>query len=218
MPKIEFARVPERLARFVTQEHFALIYTSCDVAEFPDETSYPPAEWWHGLMVMAQMTGWRISELLSLEWDDVDLERGTALTRARDNKGNRDELVALHSVVVDHLKPLQTFHPNVFPWEHYEKKLYDEFARIQDAAGIKLSCHIDRPHDGTPACDRYGFHDERRAFATQNALNMTREALQALMRHKSPLTTQRYISMARQLNPAVANLLVPEILKAADVG
>jgi len=47
---------------------------------------------------------------------------------------------------------------------------------------------------------------------------MTWEASQALMRHNSPLTTQRYINMARQLNPAVANLHVPEILKAADVG
>jgi integrase len=128
-----------------------------------------------------------------------------AKSRARDNKGKRDELVALHPVVIDHLKPLQTFHPNVFPWEHYEKKLYDEFARIQDEVGIDLPCHIDRPHECTPACHRYGFHDERRAFATQNALNMTREAVQVLMRHKSPLTTARYINMAQQLNPAVAN-------------
>ena len=129
-----------------------------------------------------------------------------------------DELIALHPVVVDHLNPLQTFHTHVFPWEHNQKKLYDEFAKIQNAAGIKLPCHIDRPHDCTPACHRYGFHDERRAFATNNATNMTLEALQALMRHKSPLTTQRYLNMARQLNPAVANLHVPEILKTADVG
>ncbi len=50
------------------------------------------------------------------------------------------------------------------------------------------------------------------------APNMTREALQALMRHQSPITMARYINMAKQLNPAVANLYVPEVLKSADVG
>jgi hypothetical protein len=42
---------------------------------------------------------------------------------------------------------------------------------------------------------------------------MTREALQVLMRHQSPMTTDRYINMARQLNPAVAALHVPEVLR-----
>jgi integrase len=33
------------------------------------------------------MTGWRISSLMALTWDDVDLEAGTALSAAADNKG-----------------------------------------------------------------------------------------------------------------------------------
>jgi integrase len=67
--------------------------------------------------------------------------------------------------------------------------------------------------DCTPACHRYSFHDERRAFATMNAPNMTREALQALMRHQSADTTDRYINMAMQLNPAVVSLHVPAFLR-----
>jgi integrase len=39
---------------------------------------------------MAYMAGWRISELMKLRRDDVDLERATALTRATDNKDRRD--------------------------------------------------------------------------------------------------------------------------------
>ena len=46
-----------------------------------------------------------------------------------------------------------------------------------------------------------------------NAPNMTREALQALMRHQSADTTDRYINMAMQLNPAVESLHVPAILR-----
>jgi hypothetical protein len=56
------------------------------------------------------------------------------------------------------------------------------------------------------AAERENREGERRAFATMNAANMTREALQALMRHQSSLTTERYINFARQMAPAVANL------------
>ncbi len=197
----------------MTPEHFAAIYKSCERATLPDDLHVEPAAWWRGLLVMGQMTGWRISELLVLEWADVDLEQGRAVTRASANKGKRDEAVALHPIVIDHVRPLKTFHPNVFPWEHDRKLLTKHFHAIQDAAGIKLPCRIERKHDCTDACHHYGFHDERRAFATMNAANMTREALQALMRHQSSLTTERYINFARQMSPAVANLHVPDVLK-----
>jgi hypothetical protein len=44
---------------------------------------------------------------------------------------------------------------------------------------------------------------------------MSADTLQALMRHKSYLTTQRYINMANQVNRAVEGLHVPEVLKGA---
>jgi hypothetical protein len=40
---------------------------------------------------------------------------------------------------------------------------------------------------------------------------MSADALQELMQHKAYATTQRYINMARQLQPAVSNLYVPEV-------
>lgn len=165
---------------------------------------------------MAQMTGWRFGELLSLKRSDVDLDEGTTITRHQDNKGNRTEKINLHPVVVDHLRILQGFDPLMFPWPKSSRQLYEEFAKIQDAAGIWLQC----PDEGDPnhgectdACHRYGFHDERRAFATLNAENMTRETLQALMRHRDANTTDRYINYARQVKPAVENLHVPDVLK-----
>lgn len=172
-----------------------------------------PAEWWRALLVFAQMTGWRISELLAIEWKDVDLGAGTAITRASDNKGRRDDMVALHPVVIEHIKRLMWTDSNVLPLEEDRKTLLDEFHRIQKAAGIYLPCREQRPHTCTDACHRYGFHDLRRAFATMNAANMTREPLQALMRHQSSLTTEKYINFARQIKPAVANLHVPAVLR-----
>ena len=47
-----------------------------------------------------------------------------------------------------------------------------------------------------------------------NADKLSGDALEALMQHKSYQTTQRYINMARQLNPAVQSLYVPDLSKA----
>ena len=161
---------------------------------------------------MGYMTGWRISDMLGLRRQDLDLEAGTAITRAEDNKGKRDELVKLHPIVVEHLRKLAGFDPRVFPWNLNHRTLYTEFARIQEAAGIHIPCPDEHTH--SRFCHVYGFHDLRRAFATMNADKLTADALQALMRHKSYQTTQRYIAFARQMDEAVACLHVPDVLKA----
>jgi integrase len=211
LPKVRMVREQEKLPRFVTDEHFAAIYQACDAASFPAGLPYCAADWWRGLLTFAYMTGWRISECLALRRTDVDLAAATAITRAADNKGGRDAKVPLSPVVLDHLRCLTSFHPVVFPWHYHERTLWSEFGRIQKAAGIMLPCEVE--HEHTDACHHYGFHDLRRAFATQNAPALSADALQKLMRHKSYLTTQRYINMASQLDAAVGVLHVPDVLK-----
>jgi integrase len=211
VPKFRMEKAPKKLPTYVTGEHFAVIYKACESAKFPADQPYPAADWWRGLVVMAYMTGWRISELLALRREDLDLDAGTAITRADDNKGKRDEIVRLHPVVLDHLKRLVGFDPRVLPWNNNRRTLQTEFARIQEAASIKLPCSDSHQH--TRFCHVYGFHDFRRAFATMNADKLTPDALQALMRHKSYQTTQVYINMARQMDAAVAGLHVPEVLR-----
>jgi integrase len=211
MPDFEFEREPKGLPTYVPPEHFAAIYAACEHAQEPKGHPFPAPDWWRALIVTAYMTGWRIGELLALRREDLDLAAETAITWAEDNKGKRDEKVKLHPVVIEHLKKLAGFDPRVFPWNHNLRALYAEFARIQEAAGVKLPCRGNHQH--TRFCHVYGFHDLRRAFATMNAARLTADALQALMRHKSYLTTQRYINMTRQLDEAVAGLHVPEVLK-----
>ena len=147
--------------------------------------------------------------------EDLDLEAGTAVMRAEENKGRRDERIKLHPIVVEHLKKLPGFDPCVFPWNYNMRTLYAQFLRIQKAAKIKLPCL--RSHKHTDYCHCYGFHDFRRAFATMNADQLTGDALQHLMRHKSYQTTQRYINVARQLDAAVDSLHVPEVLRERKV-
>jgi integrase len=214
VPKARMLKEPKKLPRYVTPEHFAAIYRACDQADRPARQRYAPADWWRALVTLAYMTGWRVSERLALRWDDVSLENGEAITWHEDNKGRRDERVPLHPVVVEHLQRILDFGDRVFPWPHHERTLWSDFARIQTAAGIHLPCR--ERHEHTDACHLYGFHDLRRAFATLNAPRLSADALQALMRHKSYLTTQRYINMARQLNQAVQGLHVPEVLRKAN--
>ena len=170
-------------------------------------------------LVTLLLTGRRRGELEPLTWDDVSLDNATAITWHEDNKGKRDEVVPLHPIVVEHLRKIVDLGTRVFAWPHHERTLYDEFARIQMAARddngerlINLSCR--EKHEHTDACHLYGFHDLRRAFATQNALRLAPDALQALMRHKSYLTTKKYINMARQLDGAVEQLHGPEFLRS----
>jgi integrase len=125
----------------------------------------------------------------------VDLAGGWAVTRWTDNKGKRDQRVKLHAVIVEHLAAIAAFTPTVLPWPHHRRTLDEEFLRIQQAAGIHLRCPGE--HEHTPECHVYSWHDLRRAFATYNADQLTPDALQALMQHKSYTTTQKYINLAR---------------------
>ncbi len=210
-PKFRMVKEPQKLVRYVTPEHFAAIYQACEVAKRPAADTYDAATWWRTLLTFCYMTGWRISEPLALRWDDVSLDAGTAITRWGDNKGKRDERVPLHPVVVEHLRKVVDFGQAVFPWPHHERTLWEDFAAIQMVAGIDLPCHEN--HEHTAACHRYGFHDLRRAFATSNAEQLTPDALQTLMRHKSYLTTQKYINMGKQIDKAVEKLFVPKFLQ-----
>jgi integrase len=216
MPKVQMAKQPRKLVRYMLDEDFAAIYAKCDEARMPKDQPYPAGDWWRGLLTLAFMSGWRISEILALRREDVNLDEGVAVLRAENTKGKRDERINLHPVVVEHLRKLPGFDSHVFPWNHNPRTLSSEFHRIQRKAGINLLCRGE--HEHTPACHCYGFHDCRRAFGTINATRMTPDALQALMRHESYQTTQVYINYARQLDAAVAGLHVPEVLRVKAGG
>jgi hypothetical protein len=96
------------------------------------------------------MTGWRIGQILSLRWEDVSLDKGTALTRAEDNKGRRDALVPLHPVIVDHLRKIIDFGRLVFAWPRHRRTLWEDFHAIQEAAGIapEAVLRVPRPAEG----------------------------------------------------------------------
>jgi integrase len=106
--------------------------------------------------------------------------------------------------------------PLVFPWPHHRRTLTSQFARIQQAAGIRLVCRTPNEHECTDACHRYGFHSLRRGYATMNAERLPAHILQQKMRHKSFTTTLGYIGLANKMKKATADIYVPDFLQTRE--
>lgn len=160
------------------------------------------------------IVGSSFDEILAFRRDDMDLETGRVLTRAKDNKGSRDDADYLTTTALDHVKTITCFEPCVFPWPHHERTLWVEFQRLQQRAGIHLTCPDADEHDCTDSCHVYGFHALRRGYATLNAERMPAPVLQRKMRHKSFQTTLRYIGIAEKLRKATDDVCVPEFRSA----
>ena len=213
VPKIRKMKETAEIGRVINAEHFEVIYEHCDVATKPGGYPFSPGDWWRALLLFALTTGWRIEEILAFRRDDLNLETGAILTRAKDNKGSRDDADYLTDVAREHIQRLRCFEPCVFPWPHHERTLWAEFQKIQRQAGIYLPCPDAGEHQCNDACHTYGFHAFRRGYATLNAERMPAPVLQKKMRHKSFTTTLRYIGLADKLRKATDDVYVPEFLQ-----
>lgn len=209
-PDVQMLRQYDEVGQVMSEEHFQLIYDACDSAEKPEDRA---GDWWRALLTFSITTGWRIDEILSLRRDDLDLETGIVRTRAKDNKGKRDDFDRLRPEALDAIKKIITLAPTVFDWRHHKRTLYSEFAVIQHAAGIKLECPDAESHECTEACHLYGFHSLRRAYATFNASILPAPTLQKKMRHRSYQTTLGYIQMADKVLAAADDVYVPKCLQ-----
>lgn len=107
----------------VAPDDFASICEACNDASLPRNWSFRARDRWRAVLTFAYMTGGRIRELVLLRREDLDREDATAITRAADNKGKRDNLVPLHPVVIDSVRRIASFEPSVFPWYHDERTL-----------------------------------------------------------------------------------------------
>ena len=190
LPEIVFLHEPEKMPVYMQPKHFDAIYSACEHAVVPTGRPYSSAAWWQAVMVTGIMAGLRIMEMMELLWEDVFLDEGYIVVRHVTAKGRRDDIVPLHSVAVNHLRRLTDIGLKVFDWPLRRKKLWDEWTRIQQQAGIELSCHGN--HEHTARCHVYGFHALKKACGTLNAGRLPKVVLNAFMRHRAFATTERY--------------------------
>ncbi len=201
-PKVKMLREPDRDPPFVDDAIFAKLYAACDSMGHPIAANYTPAEWWRALLSFAYLTGWRISEILELRRDDVDLAKGTAFLAAESTKGKRDVRIELSPVLSGHLRTILSFEPLVFCWPHGRRLLWSDFTALKAAAEVEF-----------PGA----FHRLRFGFANANVDNVPADVLQRLMRHKASATTQGYINKARRMQTqgTADRLHVPAVLRPA---
>jgi len=139
--------------------------------------------WLQEIIVLALHTGLRQGEILALQWQDIDFERGTLLVRHSKNGTRRT--VPLNTTVFELLAAKQATVGSemgfVFPTQggsHLNPRyLVRAFQKAVRRAGI---AHV-------------RFHDLRHTFATrlvQRGVDLYR--VQRLLGHKTSLMTQRY--------------------------
>ncbi|MBK7106672.1 MAG: tyrosine-type recombinase/integrase [Ignavibacteriae bacterium] len=114
-------------------------------------------------------TGLRISELLSVKWDDINYNKKTIIIR--NTKGNRDEEIILSETTEKILNEIPREYDKIFDYKNRQslKAIRRELTEFG-----------------------YTFHDFRRTYGTKCARILKPFELKKVMRHKDIRTTDKY--------------------------
>jgi len=145
------------------------------------------------IMLTALYTGMRKSEILRLEWRDIDSEHG--FIHIRGPKGGQDQKIPLNDAAKAVFEKLPQTDDLVFPGLHGPRTgLYHAIGEIKKKAGL--------PADFRP------LHGLRHHYASMLASSgkVDMYVLQKLLTHKTPTTPQRYAHLRDEALKKAANL------------
>lgn len=147
---------------------------------------------------LALATGMRKTAILSLRWEDIDLERGYITLRGENAKNGKTAILPLNDVAMAIIGKLPRDGEYLFPgrFSGHREGITRMARRVRDKAGLT---------------DFRPMHGLRHVFASTLASNgVDLYTLQALLTHGSPAMTQRYAHLSNEhLRNAVnvANML-----------
>jgi integrase len=153
-------------------------------------------------------TGCRLSEILTLRWTEVDLER--SCLRLADSKESKtgEKVVFLNSAALEVLSALKPEHGNAYVISgakagRHLVNLEKPWRRLRDKAGL----------------NGVRLHDLRHSFASAGAENgLSLPLIGALLGHRQPTTTNRYIHVGadplREANELVGQYLAAKLAPA----
>ena len=111
--------------------------------------------WLRRIIIMAQGTGMRQNEILQLNWDSVDLERGFVRLKGTQTKAGKSRLVKLLPDVIEMLRqiPRKQNTRRVFvsstgrPLPYWTTYCHDTWHKALLQAGVSDACFHDLRHD-----------------------------------------------------------------------
>jgi integrase len=166
MDKWEWAREEDKIPRVLTDVEKLLLLEAC------------PSTQWHTLVGVALVSGCRVSELVNLEWRNVDFDNSSLIITG--TKAKRDRVQPIpdsHTAVLRELQASTIADGGPFKSLGTRKNVADGFRRIVEAAGIEYCT----------------FHDLRRTFCTDLArLGVNQLIVQKLAGHADASTTAKY--------------------------
>jgi integrase len=187
----------DKRERYLTKEELQCLGTALDDAKH-NQTESPFVIAAIGLLVL---TGARLTEVLTLKWDYVDLEN--AVLRLPDSKTGA-KLIYLNDVAVKLLRAMPRMAGNPFVIAGGKPgarlvNLQKPWRRIRAAASLP----------------DVRIHDLRHSFASVAAgAGMSLPVIGKLLGHSQPVTTARYAHLAADPVRAASNLIGNEISAA----
>lgn len=153
------------------------------------------------IVITALHTGMRLGEILSLEWEDVDLKRSQI--KIFDTKNNDFRVVPMNETLYNTLLKLNPKRGRVFlsrlgaPYKHVRKNFKRALRRVR----IK----------------DFKFHDLRHTFASWLAMEgIPLSTIGKLMGHKTPHMTMRYAHLSQDYLQDVVEVLTQKRHKEED--
>ena len=181
--KIQMPRVDNQVTEFLSDEESSRLLAVLE--------SWPCRES-AAFVKLAMFTGLRRGEIIKLQWEHVDIERGLVTLVAP--KGGKTTTLPLSNEALDVLRELEVKAPNIFPGKNGGER-YDfkgPWQRIRKAA--------DLPED-------FRFHGLRHHFASTLVSNgVDLAVVRELLSHKDLSMTARYAHMAPAAVKAAAQL------------
>ncbi|MFP3983335.1 MAG: tyrosine-type recombinase/integrase [Desulfurivibrionaceae bacterium] len=185
---IEMPRINNEKTEDLTPEQLSNLLDAIDNAEHWKAA---------GVMKMALYTGMRKGEILSLQWNHIDLDRG--FIQIKDPKGGKDTVIPMNQSAKDVLASLpRTDSEYVFPGRRGGKSVTGfrkPIANIKKEAGL--------PDDFRPC------HGLRHVFASTLASSgqVDMYVLQRLLTHKNPQMTARYAHLRDETLRSAAGVM-----------
>jgi integrase len=136
-PDVEMENAPRRTPVAWTEDEMHRLYDAC--CSLPGSVGKHLAHaWWPALISVAWDSGERISAIMGLTWDRVDLDTRWVSFRAEHRKGGReDSAVHLSKDSITAIKKIRGDGEGpVFPWPYSRTYLWYQLSRILKVAGL----------------------------------------------------------------------------------